>query len=213
MIIINFLTINKVLSKLQCFCLRIRNRALIKKFKQFGEYSTLRTINSLTGTENISVGENVHFCEKITLDAWNEYDCIDEKTMIPTRQTFSPNISIGDNTIIGSWNHITAINHISIGKGCLTGKWVTITDNSHGESKPEFMSIIPTKRRLISKGPVVIGNNVWIGDKCTILPNVTIGDGAIIGANSVVSFDIPPYSVAVGSPAKVIKSIMNTDES
>ena len=51
------------------------------------------------------------------------------------------------------------------------------------------------------------GRNVWIGDKATVLPNVTIGDGAIIAANAVVAKDVPPYSVVAGCPAKVVKTI------
>ena len=60
-------------------------------------------------------------------------------------------------------------------------------------------------RFVTSKGPVIIGNNVWIGDKATVLPNVTIGDGAVIAANAVVTKDVPPYSIVAGNPAKVIK--------
>lgn len=65
----------------------------------------------------------------------------------------------------------------------------------------------PLFRPLFSKGPVIIGKNVWIGDKATILPGVTIGDGSIIGANSVVTKDVPAYSVVAGNPAKIIKTI------
>ena len=54
---------------------------------------------------------------------------------------------------------------------------------------------------------VVIGENVWIGDKATILPGVSIGDGAVIGANAVVTKDVPPYSVVVGNPAKIINKV------
>ena len=64
----------------------------------------------------------------------------------------------------------------------------------------------PLKRPIVSKGPVRIGDNVWIGDKATILPNVSIGNGAIIAANAVVTKDVPPYSVAAGNPAKIIKT-------
>ena len=53
--------------------------------------------------------------------------------------------------------------------------------------------------------PVTIGNDVWIGSRVTILPGVTIGDGCVIGAGAVVAKDIPPYSVAVGNPARVVK--------
>ena len=67
------------------------------------------------------------------------------------------------------------------------------------------MHIKPNDRDVVSKGPVVIGNNVWIGDKATILPGVTIGDGAVIAVNAVVTKDVPVYSVAAGNPARIIK--------
>lgn len=63
----------------------------------------------------------------------------------------------------------------------------------------------PHIKELPHKGDIVIGNDVWIGHKATIMPGVKIGDGAIIGAYSVVAKDIPPYAIAVGNPVKVIK--------
>ena len=59
-------------------------------------------------------------------------------------------------------------------------------------------------RPLISKGCVVIEDNVWLGDNVCVLPGVTIGKGSVIGANSVVTHSIPPYSIAVGTPAKIV---------
>ena len=101
-----------------------------------------------------------------------------------------------------------SINRIKIGEGVLTGKFVTITDNSHGNPNDESESnISPVIRTVYSKGQVIIGNNVWIGDKATILPNVKIGDGCAIGANSVVTKDIPAYSIVGGNPARIIKTI------
>ena len=63
------------------------------------------------------------------------------------------------------------------------------------------------KRPLHSKGPIIIEDNVWVGENVCILENVRIGKCSIIGANAVVTHDIPPYSIAVGVPAKVIKKI------
>ena len=86
----------------------------------------------------------------------------------------------------------------------LTGKWVTITDNSHGETDKDTLGMRPQKRPVTSKGPVIIGNNVWIGDKATILPGVTIGDGAVIAANAVVTKDVLAYVVVGVNPSNVI---------
>ena len=65
------------------------------------------------------------------------------------------------------------------------------------------------EREVYSKGPVIIEKNVWIGDKVTILPGVTVGQGAVIAANSVVSKDVPAFSVVGGIPAKLLKNISN----
>ena len=71
------------------------------------------------------------------------------------------------------------------------------------------MDTRPLEREVYSKGPVIIEKNVWIGDKVTILPGVTVGQGAVIAANSVVSKDVPAFSVVGGIPAKLLKNISN----
>lgn len=150
----------------------------------------------LKGGEYISIGHNSHIGVQAELTAWDKFG----------GDRFSPSIEIGDNVSIGSYCHITAINHIKIGNGVLTGRWVTITDNSHGETDFDSLNMLPVKRPLKSKGPVIIEDNVWIGDKATILPGVTIGKGSVIGSNAVVSKDVPPYSIAVGNPIRIINS-------
>lgn len=154
-----------------------------------------RPVNFLLGTQYFRIGDKTRFGKFAVLTAWDFYE----------GDHFSPEVSIGKNCNFGDYLHLTCINKISIGDGVLTGRWVTITDNSHGKTNFEELQIQPSKRKLYTKGTVVIGNNVWIGDKVTILPGVIIGDGAIIGANSVVTQNIPPYSVVGGNPAKVIK--------
>ena len=124
-----------------------------------------------------------------------------------THQQFTPQIIIGNNCSIGYQSHITAINNIAIGNNVLIGPRVLITDNAHGRSTQEALQIAPSKRELYSNGRVSIGDNVWIGEGAMIMPNVQIGEGAIIGCNSVVTTNIPAYSIAAGSPAKVIKSV------
>ena len=69
-----------------------------------------------------------------------------------------------------------------------------------------------TRRSLYEYGkPVTIGDNVWIGGNAVVLPGVTIGSNSVIGAGSVVTRDVPPWSIAVGNPCKVIKTITEAD--
>ncbi|MDD3003619.1 acetyltransferase [Flavobacterium sp.] len=117
-------------------------------------------------------------------------------------------IKIGNNVEINDNVHIGAVESIIIGDNVLIASKVFITDHNHGNysgSDVDAPSTIPKERPIYSK-PVRIGNNVWIGEFVSILPGVTIGEGSIIGTMSVVNKDIPPNSIAVGSPAKVIKT-------
>jgi len=96
-----------------------------------------------------------------------------------------------------------------IGKYCAFGDGIRIITNSHNLCKANIQGSLDRRHSFgdsfVSKGPVVIGNNVWIGDAAIILSGVNISDGAVIGAGSVVTRDIPPFAVAVGNPARVIK--------
>ena len=150
----------------------------------------------LLGEQHISVGDYTHIGNGCVLAAW-------EHTADGGIQT--PEIKIGANCSFGEYNNITSTNRIVIGDNLLTGRWVTVTDNSHGTTDVESLQTAPLMRPVISRGPVIIGKNVWIGDKATILSGVTIGDGAVIGANSVVTKDVAPYSVVAGVPAKELK--------
>jgi len=109
---------------------------------------------------------------------------------------------------INDYVHIGAINSVTIGNNVLIASKVFISDHNHGfygiDGKHDHPDTIPKDREL-SCAPVVIGDNVWIGEFVSVLPGVTIGDGSIIGSMSVVTKNIPPYSIAIGSPAKVIK--------
>lgn len=114
---------------------------------------------------------------------------------------------IGEECHIGDYVHIAAAEKVIIGNDCLMASRIFISDLDHGvysgngQTPPSFA---PNKRPLSAK-PVSIGNNVWIGEGVCVLKGVSVGDGCIIGSNSVVAKDIPPYSIAVGSPARVIK--------
>jgi acetyltransferase-like isoleucine patch superfamily enzyme len=111
-------------------------------------------------------------------------------------------IRIANNVHIGSHNIIGARKSIVLEDNVLIGPHVMIGDHTHHYENVE----IPVKQQEATEGrPIRVEQDSWIGANVFILPNVTIGRHSVIGANSVVNRDIPPYSVAVGAPARVIK--------
>ena len=168
-------------------------------FKKIGTNCTLGIHTTYIGEQHISIGNNSHIGDYGRLTAYSHYPL--------TNQQVTPKILIGDNCSIGPQSHITAINSITIGNNVLTGPRVLITDNAHGNSVDSILDIAPSKRDLVSNGPVTIEDNVWIGEGSMIMPNVTIGKGSIIAANSVVTKNISSYCIAAGSPAKIIKEL------
>lgn len=149
----------------------------------------------LHGGKYISLGENFSCDQRLRLDAWDEF--LGDK--------FTPKIIIGDNVSIQKDCHIGAIDKIVIGNNVLLASKVYISDHSHGEITKEALRLAPSKRKLYSKGPVVIENNVWLGEGVVVLPNLIIGENSIVGANSVVTKSIPKNSVVAGNPARIIR--------
>ena len=173
------------------------------RFKKLSDNVGFGIIGKINCPNCISVGSRTSFGDWIYLTAWDKYKCI--KYGEEYLQQLNPELVIGADCCFGAFNHITCTNKIIIGDRCLTGKWVTITDNSHGRTDYQSLQIAPIRRPIYSKGPVIIGNDVWIGEKATILPGVTIGNGAVVAANTVVTKDVPAYSVVAGNPARIIK--------
>ena len=149
----------------------------------------------------IFIGDNTQIGSASIIECWGKWHSFSGI------QEFDSVIKIGNNCSIGENNHITAIGGVTIGDGVLTGRHVLISDNNHGNFNPVEIELPPLTRPLSSKGKVTIGNNVWIGDKVCILGGVTIGDGCVIAANSVVTRDLPGNCITAGVPARVIKQI------
>lgn len=173
-----------------------RNRILARQFRvhgfSVGRYSRLR------GVRNVTIGNDFHAGDSLWLEAVTRYE----------RQFFSPRIVIGTSVRISHWVHIAATNYVEIGDHCLLGSKVIVTDHGHGQYTNKHSSPLepPAERFLDDDRRVIIGRNVWLGDGVVVMPDVMIGEGSVVGANSVVTCNIPSFSIAVGVPAVVIKT-------
>jgi len=170
-----------------------RNRA---RFKMIESDVFLSADLILRGPDRIEIGRGSSVGPRCSLTVWHAVGGENEASL-----------TIGENTSIGEGAHITAANRISIGDNVLFGKHITVSDNNHGNATLSEIEVPPSRRALVSKGPVVIEDNVWVGDKATILTGVTIGRGSIVAANSVVLNDVPPATVVAGNPARPVKQM------
>ena len=115
---------------------------------------------------------------------------------------YNPSIIIGEGTWVGKHCSIAAIDRVEIGKHVLFAGYVHITDHSHGY---EDITMPISPQPLISKGPVVIEDDCWLGFSSEILSGVHIGKHSVVAARAVVTKDVPPYSIVAGNPARIVK--------
>ena len=169
------------------------------QFRQCGELKLGSTQLHLFGLRYMEFGDQVemHFNARV--------QCIDY--FQPTDQHFKPRLILHDHVVVQAMCHIGCIDRVEIGEWSTMGARCYITDHTHGGTSREELLLPPRKRPLVSRGPVKIGKYVHLGEGVCVMPGVTIGDYSVIGAGAVVTHDIPPFCVAVGSPAKVIKQI------
>jgi len=169
---------------------------VVNRFRQAGKKFRIGCYAKIRGAKYIHIGSRFKAGSGLRLEAIEEY----------RGQRFTPYISIGDNFCASEYCHIGAIHRVEIGNDVLLGSKVYITDHQHGTTDLTDLKEKPLERKLSCKGAVKIEDSVWIGDGVVILPGVTIGRNSVLGANCVVTRDIPPYSVAAGIPARIIKS-------
>jgi acetyltransferase-like isoleucine patch superfamily enzyme len=167
-----------------------------------GRKAIIRWPLYLYGEKYIQVGDSFSTGPGLRIECFDSY----------LNEQYRPKLQIGNNVTLNYYCHIGCINQITIGDDVLIGSSVLITDHSHGLLSSDNPQTPWAKRKLLSKGPVIIGNNVWIGENSCILPGVTIGDGCIIGAGSIVTHNIPAYSIAAGNPAKIVKQICEKED-
>ena len=117
----------------------------------------------------------------------------------PFTADFGKNITLGRDVFVNSGCRFQDQGGIVVGDGCLIGHNAVLTTLNH--------DLDPARRADMHPARVVLGGNVWLGANVTFLPGVTIGDDAVVGAGSVVTRDVPPRTVVVGSPARVVRSL------
>ena len=171
--------------------LKIRIGTFIMKpfFAKFGRGSMIISPLQIDGIRNITIGDNVQISYKTWLAA------------VPLNKDIKARLVIGSGCVIGHFNHIYATNEIIIEENVLIADKVYISDNLH-EYENVHIPIIKQGIKQLNK--VIIGTGSWIGENVCIM-GCSIGKNCVIGANSVVTKDIPDYCVVVGAPAKIIK--------
>lgn len=130
--------------------------------------------------------------------------CLDRQSSIFLNQISGkrPIVRIGNNVLIGAYSSIGCSNEVVIEDDVMFAPHVHVTDRNHTY---EDISIPISRQPAVSDGPVLIGRETWLGYGVQVMPNVRIGRHCVIAAGSIVTKNIPDYSVAVGIPAKVIK--------
>jgi len=123
---------------------------------------------------------------------------------------FDPKIFIGDGVYIGSYLYMAAVGEISIGDGCVLSDHVNLNDATHGLD-PTAGPIM--EQRLTTKGPIRVGRNCFLGYRSAILSGVSLGEGCVVGINSVVTKSFPAYSMVAGAPARVIRTFDQVSKS
>jgi acetyltransferase-like isoleucine patch superfamily enzyme len=188
-------------SKLAIFFTELHNTFysgwLSKNLRSHGSDLKISFPLNYVGLKYISVGDNFTSGARLRLEAHDRF----------LNQTFHPKIVIGHNVNINFDCHIGCIHEVQIGNNVLIASKVLIMDHSHGSVDAMSIKTLPFDRPLVSKGSIIIGDNVWIGEGCVILAGVVIGANSIIGSNTVVTKSFAANCVIAGNPAKVIKQL------
>ena len=160
------------------------------RFENFGFRSRLTKPDIITNPSGIRIGKRVSIWKGARIEAIGGGE--------------NPKIEIGDGTNIHLYFHCGAAESVKIGRDVLIAGRVYITDHDHAFDDP----VNPARwtEKLTSK-PVVIEDGVWLGEGCVILKGVTVGTRSVVGANSVVTKDVPPFTIVGGVPARIIRKI------
>ncbi len=197
--------INKIVNKdiyeiflyLKRVYLKLKTKLFYSIFlKSVGKNTFIDKPLLLSGMKYVQLGRNVIIFKNCRIELIPNYG----------NQRFEPQLIIGDYTQIHQNAHITCSRSITVGKNVVITSNVTITDINHLYTDID----IPINLQQIQVKPVEIGDQSYVYNNSVILPGVKVGKHCVIAANSVVSRDIPDYSIVAGNPAKIIKRFNTT---
>ncbi|BDA71416.1 hexapaptide repeat-containing transferase [Rivularia sp. IAM M-261] len=196
---------------------KLRNVLYRAIFARIGSSVFIQDNVEFSGTSSIEIGNGVYIFKGVYIDGSghsNNKVCLENnnnKICLENGVALERNVNIGaldgtlihinENTFIGPGTCIAGPGNIKIGRNCLIAAQSGIFANNHNFADLE----LPIRDQGITREGIIIEDDCWLGSGVKVLDGVTIGKGCVIGANSVVTKDIPPYSVAVGVPARVIK--------
>ncbi len=208
--------ITGLLGDLSAIALGPNLRKLIYRslFSRMGKSIYIQNGVELLGAYNVEIGDGVHLFKGVRIDGLGHQD---NKITLKEGVAVERNVDIGalDNThiyidkgtFIGVGACIAGPGNVKIGKRCLIAAHSGIFANNHNYADPlKYIA----DQGVTCKG-ITIEDDCWLGHAVTVIDGITIGKGSVIGAGSVVTKDIPPYSIAVGTPARVIKSRLPED--
>jgi len=175
---------------------RVYNYFIKKGFAHFGKGSSIKPFLNTTNKQYIWIGE------KVNIGSFSWVAVSIDFRGLKTRSKRKIRLKIGDNVSIGNNAFILANNNLQIGSNVILAPYVYVSDHIHQFHEVEKNL---SDQPLSENGETIIEDNVFVGIKASILPNVRVGRHSVIGANTVVTKDVPPFSVVVGNPGRVIK--------
>jgi len=170
----------------------MRRQIKPQRFAAFGDQSVVVPPAVILSPHRIRIGDGVLIQERAWLSVVEEW----------YGQTFEPSFTIGNRTTLGRNNYISCIGQVEIGDDVLTGDDVLIADTYHGYRDPD---VAIRYQPMAPPEPVRIGDGVALYPRAVVLQGVTIGDRSNIAAGAVVTEDVPPNSLVVGNPGRVVR--------
>jgi acetyltransferase-like isoleucine patch superfamily enzyme len=193
---------------------KLRNLGYRSIFSRIGSQVYIQNGVEFMGASCIEISNGVYIFKGVRIDGKGHQN---NKVFLGNRVAIERNVDIGcledtcihigDDTFIGPDVCIEGPGDIKIGKHCMIAAHSGIYANNHNFADP----MEPMKYQGVTRKGIVIEDDCWLGHGVTVLDGVTIGKGSVIGAGAVVNKDIPPFSVAVGLPARVIKNRISRD--